>query len=103
MAKGWRKSQRKKAAWWPAVVAYLRDEAIEPVTIKTIIGNAKTQRHYKMNASTGGKRSRDYLLCKSGICPTPNQVSQYLRVKKVPFVEQTKGGRLYYWSDDVEE
>jgi len=97
MARGWKKSERKKAAWWPAVVAYLKDEASRPVTISTIIGNAKTQRH------SDNSNARAFPLCKSRICPTVNQVSQYLRVKKVPYVEQTKGGRLYYWSDDIEE
>ena len=99
MAKGWKKSERKKAMWWPAAVSYLK-EASEPKSINNIIGNAKTMRHEIM---TRGVRSRDYLLCRSRICPTVNQMSQYFRVKGVPYIQPKKGGRLYYWGDDVEE
>lgn len=96
MAKGWKKSERKRAAWWPAAVAYLK-KCEEPKSISNIIGEAKTQRHSdKSNA-------REYPLYKSRICPTVNQVSQYFRVKKIPYIQPTKGGRLYYWSDEVEE
>lgn len=94
MAKGYKKSERKNPHWWKSVVAYLEEQK-EPVSIRNIIGNAKTFRHNR----TGG--DRDTLLCKSMICPLPRDVAYIFRVRKIPYVQGKV--RRYYLGEDNED
>lgn len=97
MTKGWKKSQRKRPQWWKSVVAYMKEQE-EPVSIRQIIGNAKTYRH---NTVKNGERVRQTLLCKSRACPDMKAVQYEFRIRKIPYVQDRKC-RLYYVEDDYE-
>ena len=97
MSKHWKKSQRKQPQWWPSVMAYLQEQQ-EPVSIRQIIGNAKTYRH---NTVRNGKKVRETLLCKSRACPDMKANTYEFRIKKIPYVQDRKC-RLYYLEEDYE-
>ena len=97
MAKGWKKSARKHPQWWGSVIEYLREQN-EPVSIRNIIGNAKTYRH---NTIKDGKKIRQTLLCKSRACPDVTGMAYVFRVRKIPYIEG-RHGRLYYLEEGYE-